>query len=93
MAGVTVHSHFRQGRAGEAAHHGALGIDRRRVPGHRFPVGLCRSRGCGARSRPFDLASLPQGRWAGPLRCDAKPVELKLTPTHGFQAAGSVGPL
>src|SRR5208283_5415346 len=27
-----------------------------------FPVGLCRSRGCGARSRPFDLASLPQGR-------------------------------
>jgi hypothetical protein len=38
MAGVTVHLHFRQGRAGEAAHHGALGIDRRRVLGHRFPL-------------------------------------------------------
>ena len=38
------------------------------VPGHRFLVGLCRSRGCGARSRAFDLASLPQGRGTGGKR-------------------------
>ena len=35
------------------------------VPGGRFPIGVCRSRGCGARSRAFDLASLPQGRGTG----------------------------
>jgi hypothetical protein len=65
MAGVRVRSNVHQGRAGESVHHGALGIDRRRVPGHRFPVGLCRSRGRGARSRAFDLASLSQGRGTG----------------------------
>ncbi|MGA3342391.1 MAG: DUF2189 domain-containing protein [Methylocella sp.] len=32
------------------------------VAGSLAIVGLCRSRGCGARSRAFDLASLPQGR-------------------------------
>jgi hypothetical protein len=36
-----------------------------RVPGHRFLVGLCLSRGRGSRSRAFDLASLPQGRGTG----------------------------
>ena len=30
-----------------------------------FLVGVCRSRGRGARSRPFNLASLPQGRGTG----------------------------
>jgi len=59
------HSNIHQDRAGESVHHGALGVDSRGVPGHRFLVGLCRSRGCGARSRAFDLASLPQGRRTG----------------------------
>ena len=54
-----------QGRACEPIHHGALGIDRRRVPGGRLPFGVCRSRGRGARSRACDLASLPQGRRTG----------------------------
>jgi hypothetical protein len=35
------------------------------VAGSLAIVGLCRSRGCGARSRAFDLASLPQGRGTG----------------------------
>ena len=45
-----------------------LVIDRRRAPGVRFPTDVCRSRGCGARSRAFDLASLPQGRGTGGKR-------------------------
>jgi hypothetical protein len=58
-------SNVRQGRAGQPVHHGALGIDCRRVSGGRLSFSVCRSRGRGARSRAFDLASLPQGRGTG----------------------------
>ena len=57
ISSVHRHSNVPQGRAREPLHYGALGINRCRVLGV-----FCRFRGRGARSRAFDLASLPQGR-------------------------------
>src|SRR5262249_37180108 len=47
-------------------HHGGLGLDRRRAVGTRLVAVLLRPGRSGAGARPFDLASLSQGRGAGP---------------------------
>ena len=59
-------SHVCRSGAGEPSHDGALGIDRRGVPGDRFlsAVGWPRVRGTDPRT--CDLASLPQGRGTTP---------------------------
>src|SRR5262249_14093594 len=45
---------------------GGMGLDRRRAVGDRLVAVLLRARRGGAGARPFDLASLSQGRGAGP---------------------------
>src|SRR5262249_56748497 len=61
--------------------HGGLGLDRRRAVGDRLVALLLRAGGGGAGARPFDLASLSQGRGAGlepPRRPSASAAEASL---------------
>ena len=58
-------SDFRQGRAGEPFHHGAVGIDRRVDPGDRLLAAVRWARGRGAGPGTFELASLPEARGTG----------------------------
>src|SRR5262249_51212816 len=50
----------------QSAGDGGLGVLRRRYPGDRLVAVLRWARGGVACARPFDLASLPQGRGIGP---------------------------
>ena len=71
-------SDFRQGGAGEPCHHGAVGIDRRCGPGDRLLAAVRRARSRGASSRPFELASLPEGRGTGrPCRMPSRGMRIR----------------
>jgi hypothetical protein len=61
-AGAIGCSHISQSSVGEPAHDGAVGIDRRSVPGARLLVGVRWPRVRAADPRTCELASLPQGR-------------------------------
>jgi uncharacterized membrane protein len=55
-----------EGGSSQSGDDGGLGPLRRRRPGDRLVAVLCWARGGDAGARPFDLASLPQGRGTGP---------------------------
>jgi uncharacterized membrane protein len=59
-------AHVGQSGSSESADDGGLGAVRRRHPGDRLVAILRWARGGAACARPFDLASLPQGRGTGP---------------------------
>ncbi len=72
-------AHVGQSGSSQSADDGGLGPLRRRRPGDRLVAALCRARGRDAGARPFDLASLSQGRGTGPEPAPGPPAPTERT--------------